>query len=78
VLHESAIARGTRPHWFGYIAVGKLGGAETMAARFVELGALLLGPPPGASDFRSTSRSNACARTAELPSVQSSFRTACG
>lgn len=40
-----------RPHWLGHIAVGELGGAEAMAARFVELGAIRLGPPPSAGDF---------------------------
>lgn len=50
-LHESAIARGARPHWLGHIGVRELGGAEAMAARFVERGATRLGPPPGAGDF---------------------------
>jgi len=51
LLHESAIARGARPHWLGHITVAELGGAEAMAARFVELGAMRLGPPPGSGDF---------------------------
>jgi predicted enzyme related to lactoylglutathione lyase len=50
-LHESAIARGARSHWLGHIGVRELGGAEAMAARFVERGAMRLGPPPGAGDF---------------------------
>lgn len=50
-LHESAIARGARPHWLGHIQVRDLGGAEAMAARFVERGAMRLGPPPGVGDF---------------------------
>ena len=50
-LHESAIARGARSHWLGHIGVLHLGGAEAMAARFVERGAMRLGPPPGVGDF---------------------------
>ena len=50
-LHESAIARGARPHWLGHIRVGELGGSEAVAARFVERGATRLGPPPGTGDF---------------------------
>jgi predicted enzyme related to lactoylglutathione lyase len=50
-LHESAIARGARPHWLGHIRAGDLGGAEALAARFVERGATRLGPPPGTGDF---------------------------
>lgn len=50
-LHESAIARGARPHWLGHIGARELGGAEAIAARFVERGAMRLGPPPGAGDF---------------------------
>ncbi len=50
-LHESAIARGARPHWLGHVQVGDLGGVEAMAARFVERGAMRLGPPPGVGDF---------------------------
>ena len=46
-LHEAAIARGARPHWLGHIGVGKLGGAEAVATRFVERGAVRLGPPAG-------------------------------
>jgi predicted enzyme related to lactoylglutathione lyase len=49
-LHESAIARGARPHWLGHVGVGKLGGADALAARFVELGAMRLGPAAGAGD----------------------------
>ena len=51
LLHESAIARGARPHWLGHISVRELGGAEAVAARFVEIGATRLGPPAGAGDF---------------------------
>jgi predicted enzyme related to lactoylglutathione lyase len=51
LLHESAIARGARPHWLGHIGVRELGGAEAMAARFVERGAMRLGPPADAADF---------------------------
>jgi uncharacterized protein len=51
LLHESAIARGARPHWLGHIGVRELGGAEAIAARFVELGAMRLGPPAGVGDF---------------------------
>lgn len=50
-LHESAIARGARSHWLGHIGVRQLGGAEATAARFVERGAMRLGPPPGVGDF---------------------------
>jgi uncharacterized protein len=50
-LHESAIARGARPHWLGHVQVGDLGGAEGVAARFVERGATHLGPPPAVGDF---------------------------
>jgi predicted enzyme related to lactoylglutathione lyase len=50
-LHESAIARGARPHWLGHVQVGDLGGAEEVAAQFVERGASHLGPPPGVADF---------------------------
>jgi predicted enzyme related to lactoylglutathione lyase len=50
-LHEAAIARGARSHWLGHIGVSELGGAEAMAARFVERGAMRLGPPPGVGDF---------------------------
>jgi predicted enzyme related to lactoylglutathione lyase len=50
-LHESAIARGARPHWLGHVQVGDLGGVEAIAARFVERGAMRLGPPPGVGDF---------------------------
>jgi predicted enzyme related to lactoylglutathione lyase len=51
LLHESAIARGARPHWLGHIGARELGGAEAVAARFVELRAMRLGPPAGAGDF---------------------------
>lgn len=50
-LHESAIARGARPHWLGHICVRERGGAEDVAARFVERGAMRLGPPSGTADF---------------------------
>lgn len=50
-LHESAIARGARSHWLGHVGVRALGGVETMAARFVELGATRLGPAPGVGEF---------------------------
>src|SRR5689334_13898655 len=50
-LHESAIARGARPHWLGHVGVRELGGADAVAARFVERGAMRLGPPPGVGDF---------------------------
>ncbi|HET6585417.1 MAG TPA: VOC family protein [Nannocystaceae bacterium] len=49
-LEESAIARGARPHWLGHIGVREVGGAEAMAARFVELGAMRLGAPARAGD----------------------------
>jgi predicted enzyme related to lactoylglutathione lyase len=49
-LPESAIARGARPHWLGHIRVRNLGGAQAVAARFVERGAIRLGPPPGDGD----------------------------
>jgi predicted enzyme related to lactoylglutathione lyase len=49
-LHEGAIARGARPHWLGLIGVGELGGAEAVAARFIERGAMRFAPP-GTSDF---------------------------
>lgn len=51
-LPESAIARGARPHWLGHIGVRERGGAESIANRFVELGAMRLGPPVGAGDSR--------------------------
>lgn len=50
-LHESAIARGARSHWLGHIGVRQLGGTEATAARFIERGAMRLGPPPGVGDF---------------------------
>jgi hypothetical protein len=50
-LHESALARGARPHWLGHVGVSELGGAEAVAARFVERGATRLGPPPGVGDI---------------------------
>ena len=50
-LHESAIARGARPHWLGHIRGSERGDAESLAARFVERGAMRLGPPAGVSDF---------------------------
>lgn len=50
-LHESALARGARPHWLGHVGAGDIGGAEAAAARFIERGATRLGPPPGAGDF---------------------------
>ncbi|HEY5955975.1 MAG TPA: hypothetical protein VIV60_05455, partial [Polyangiaceae bacterium] len=51
LLHESAIARGARPHWLGHVDVHHLGGVEMVAACFVEFGATRLGPPPGSGDF---------------------------
>ena len=50
-LHEAALARGARPHWLGHVGVRELGGAEAVAARFVERGAMRLGPSPGVADF---------------------------
>jgi uncharacterized protein len=50
-LHESAVARGARPHWLGQIGVRERGDAEAIAARFVDLGAMRLGPPAGVGDF---------------------------
>lgn len=50
-LHESAIARGARPHWLGHVQVGHGGAVDTMITRFVERGAMHLGPPPGVADF---------------------------
>jgi hypothetical protein len=50
-LHEAAVARGARPHWLGHVGVRELGGAELVAGRFVERGAMRLGPPVGAGDF---------------------------
>ncbi|HKO93569.1 MAG TPA: VOC family protein [Polyangiaceae bacterium] len=49
-LPEPAIARGARPHWLGQIAARELGGAEAVAARFVERGAQRLGPPSNGGD----------------------------
>ena len=50
-LHESAIARGARPHWLGHVRGGERGSAESLGTRFVERGAMRLGPPPGVGDF---------------------------
>jgi predicted enzyme related to lactoylglutathione lyase len=50
-LHEAAIARGARPHWLGLIDVREIGGAEALAAKFVERGATRFGPPQGVADF---------------------------
>jgi predicted enzyme related to lactoylglutathione lyase len=50
-LHEAALARGAQPHWLGHIAVRDLGGAEAVAGRLVERGAMRLGPPAGVGDF---------------------------
>lgn len=50
-LHESALARGARSHWLGHIGVRGLGGADAVAAKFIERGAMRLGPPPGVADF---------------------------
>jgi predicted enzyme related to lactoylglutathione lyase len=50
-LHEAAVARGARPHWLGQIGVKGLGGSEAVLARFVERGAVRLGPAPGVADF---------------------------
>jgi uncharacterized protein len=44
-LPEAAIARGARPHWLGQIGARALGGAESLANRFVERSAVRLGPP---------------------------------
>jgi predicted enzyme related to lactoylglutathione lyase len=49
-LPEIAVARGARPHWLGYIDARAHGGADAVAARFVELGAMRLGPPAGTGD----------------------------
>lgn len=51
LLHETAIARGARPHWLGHIRVHHLGGRDAVAANFVERGATRLGPPVGMGDF---------------------------
>jgi hypothetical protein len=40
-----------RRSWLGHISVRERGGAESMATRFVELGAMRLGPAGGAGDF---------------------------
>lgn len=50
-LHEAAIARGARPHWLGHVRARELGGSEQLGARFVERGAMRLGPTPGTGDF---------------------------
>lgn len=50
-LHEHALRRGARPHWLGHIGVRDAGGAEAMAAKFIERGAMRLGPGPGDGDF---------------------------
>ena len=50
-LHEAALARGARPHWLGHVRAAELGGSQAVAARFVERGAMRLGPPPGTGDF---------------------------
>ena len=50
-LLESSIARGARPHWLGQIRAREPGGAEAVAARFVERGAIRLGAPPVAGEF---------------------------
>lgn len=51
VLHETAIARGARPHWLGHVTVRHLGAREAIAAMFVDRGAMRLGPPVGMGDF---------------------------
>jgi len=43
-LPSAAISRGARPHWLGLIGVEDLGSADDVAARFVEAGAMRLGP----------------------------------
>jgi uncharacterized protein len=50
-LQEAAMARGARPHWLGHVGVRGLGDVESVAARFIELGAMRLGPPRTADDF---------------------------
>ena len=50
-LHESAIARGAKPHWLGHIRSSERGGADSVGARFIERGAMRLGPPAGVGDF---------------------------
>ena len=50
-LHEHALRRGARPHWLGHIGVNDIGGAEALAAKFIERGAMRLGPGPGDGDF---------------------------
>lgn len=43
-LHEQARARGAVPHWLGYISVAENSALEQMGKRFVERGAVQLGP----------------------------------
>jgi predicted enzyme related to lactoylglutathione lyase len=49
-IPEAALSRGARPLWLGHIAVSELGGAQAVASRFVERGALRLGPSSTAGD----------------------------
>ena len=49
-IPESARARGARPLWLGHIGVRELGGADAVARRFVERGAMRLGPPSATGD----------------------------
>jgi predicted enzyme related to lactoylglutathione lyase len=50
-LDASALARGARPHWLGHINARERGGAGPLADRFVELGAMRLGPPVNAAEL---------------------------
>jgi predicted enzyme related to lactoylglutathione lyase len=50
-LHQHALARGARPHWLGCIGVREVGGAEEIAARFIERGAMRLGTGLDGGDF---------------------------
>lgn len=43
-LHEQARARGARPHWLGHLSVGEGSELEQVSKRFVERGAVQLGP----------------------------------
>jgi predicted enzyme related to lactoylglutathione lyase len=46
-LHEQALARGAKPHWLGYLGVAD---PELEARRFVERGAMPLGPARATND----------------------------
>ena len=50
LLQPAAIARGARPHWLGHIDVSGRDDVRAVAARFVERGAMRLGPPAAAGD----------------------------